>query len=60
VVGLLLKKGADINAKNAKDRTALHGTVDGNYEKIMQLFLDKGADIHAKDKTMLFMAVRSR
>jgi ankyrin repeat protein len=59
VVELFLKKGADINAKDQGDGTALHEAVYGGHEKVVQLLLDKGAGILAEDERLLLMAAES-
>jgi ankyrin repeat protein len=48
-VGLLLSKGADVNAKDAYDRTALIFAVGSGNDEIAELLISKGADINAKN-----------
>ena len=51
-VGLLLKRGADINAKDLEGNSVLHLLVknkNSNLEAI-RFLVEKGADIHSKNK----------
>ena len=59
MVQLLVKRGANVNAKNKMDYTPLHKAVfnwmgadpdEKDCEKIMQLLIEKGADVNAQDK----------
>jgi len=58
----ILAKEADVNAKDEDGRTPLHLAVESANRDIIQLLLDKGADINAKDEksgsTALHYAVR--
>ncbi len=61
IVGFLLSRGADVDAKNEKDDwTALHmACAKGNID-IIDILLGSGADIHAQTKTdnsALFISV---
>jgi ankyrin repeat protein len=50
VVELLLKLGADVNARNANDHwgtTPLHAAAHANQRAIAELLIAHGADIHA-------------
>jgi ankyrin repeat protein len=47
-VQLLLKKGADIEAKDKDEWTALHEAAQNGHEAVVQLLLKKGAHIEAK------------
>ena len=50
VVELLLKLGADVNARNQNDHwatTPLHAAAHGNQRAIAELLIAHGADIHA-------------
>ena len=50
VVELLLKHGADVNAKNNNDHwgtTPLHAAAHANQRAIAELLLAHGADVHA-------------
>jgi len=50
LVKLLLEKGAAINAANKDGITALHGAAYKGADKVVQLLVDRGADLAAKDK----------
>ena len=50
LVKLLLDKGASINAANDHGITPLHGAAYKGANKVMQLLVDRGADLAAKDK----------
>jgi len=57
---LLLKKGADPNAKDAMDKSPLHWAALHNHSAVAKLLLDKGANVDAKDnydRTPLFYTV---
>ncbi|KAJ7112583.1 ankyrin repeat-containing domain protein [Mycena epipterygia] len=47
IVCLLLEKGADINAVNAKHRTALQVASCRGHTETVSVFLEKGADVNA-------------
>ncbi len=49
VVKLLLEKGADVNAANEHGITALHGAAFKGANKAVQLLVDRGAKLDAKD-----------
>jgi len=48
VVNLLLKSGAETNAKQQNDMTPLHIAATNGHQKMAQLLLDNGADRMAK------------
>jgi ankyrin repeat protein len=48
-VTLLLDKGADINAVNEGDYTALHGAAFRGLNEVIKILVDRGADINARD-----------
>jgi ankyrin repeat protein len=50
LVKLLLELGAPINAGNEDGLTALHGAAYKGANKVVQLLVDRGADLSAKDK----------
>jgi uncharacterized protein len=55
-VELLLKLGADVNAVDKNNETAMHGAAYRNHPKVVQLLADKGAKIEIwnhKNKTGL-------
>ena len=60
VVGLLLARGAQVNAKDAWDyETPLHGAARGCHKDIVKLLVYYGADVNAKkrlDNTPLLVA----
>ena len=45
-----LDAGADVNAKDERNRTALYWASKKGYTKIVAMLLEKGADVNAKDK----------
>ena len=45
-----IELGADVNAANDAGDTALHGAAAKNYEAVVQLLVDKGARLDAKNK----------
>jgi ankyrin repeat protein len=50
LVELLLSKGAGVNDANEDGITALHGAAYKGANKVVQLLVDRGADLAAKDK----------
>ncbi|PGH07250.1 hypothetical protein AJ80_08036 [Polytolypa hystricis UAMH7299] len=63
IVRLLLGRGVDINALDARGRTALHQTARDGQEASVQLLLSWGADVNARDRkgdTPLQIAGRHR
>ena len=44
-----MQAGADINARNEADFTALHGAAFRGLNEIVQILVDNGADIDARD-----------
>ena len=48
-VKLLLDSGADINAFNEADFTALHGAAFRGLNEVIQILVDRGATINARD-----------
>jgi len=57
-VQALIAKGADVNAKDAKDRFALMGASVNGHPKVVQALLAKGADVNEeyKGETALMMS----
>ena len=49
-VKILLKYGADVNARNNDGQTALNWAAKGSYNEIVQLLLDKQANPVIKDR----------
>ena len=50
VLKLLLQLGSDVNAANAQGLTALHGAAYKGANQAVQLLVDRGANLAAKDK----------
>ncbi|KAG9346086.1 hypothetical protein JZ751_007904, partial [Albula glossodonta] len=50
VASLLIKAGADVNARDKNGKTPLMVAVLNNHEKLVQLLLEKGADHHMKNE----------
>ena len=50
LVKLLLDKGSDVKAANDHGITALHGAAYKGANKVVQLLVDRGADLAAQDK----------
>ena len=48
-VTLLLDAGADVNARNEADFTALHGAAFRGLNEVIRILVDRGADIDARD-----------
>lgn len=48
-VKILLGAGADINAVNEADFTALHGAAFRGLNEVIQILVDRGADLNARD-----------
>jgi ankyrin repeat protein len=60
VVPVLLRYGADVNARDNQNQTPLHHASELGYVEIAQLLLDHGADTSARNKddnTPLYVAV---
>jgi ankyrin repeat protein len=64
-LGLLLEKGAAVDAEDTYRRTALHYAASGGDEAVVQLLLEKGAAVDAVDavdgrrRTVLHKAVKN-
>ncbi|KAI1886982.1 hypothetical protein AGOR_G00201360 [Albula goreensis] len=50
VASLLIKAGADVNARDKNGKTPLMVAVLNNHEKLVQLLLENGADHHMKNE----------
>jgi uncharacterized protein len=48
-VTLLINKGADVNAVNEADFTALHGAAMRGLDEVIKILVDRGAQINARD-----------
>ncbi|HUZ59235.1 MAG TPA: ankyrin repeat domain-containing protein [Hanamia sp.] len=56
---IIIKNGADVNAKQMKGVTPLHSAAHNGRNELAKLLIDNGADINAKmdnGHTPLFMA----
>jgi len=63
VVRLLLDRGADIEARDAVERTPLIITAESDNVEVAEILVDRGADINAqaiRDYTTLLLAARNR
>ncbi len=49
VMGILIDKGADVNARSKNGATALILAADKGNAEIVKFLIDRGADINAKD-----------
>ena len=47
---VLIERGANVNATDAKGRISLHNAAFNNYSKMIQFLLANGADVNAKNK----------
>src|SRR5207244_12425285 len=62
-VTVLLDAGADINAVNEADFTALHGAAFRGLNEVIKILVDRGANINARDyrgRTPYRIAERSK
>ena len=50
IVDILMNNGADVNAKNNRDITALMYSAFQGSEEIAKILIDCGANLNAKDK----------
>lgn len=60
---VLIKKGADVNAKQMKNITPMHSAAHNGQTDLVQLLVNSGADINAKmdnGQTPLFMAEEAK
>ena len=46
-----LADGANVNAKDKRNKTPLHNAAYGGHREIAELLIDKGANVNAKDKS---------
>ena len=49
IVGLLLKRGADINLQTSRGNTALNAAANGGRERMVDLLLQHGAELNPQD-----------
>jgi ankyrin repeat protein len=63
IAELLIRNGANLEAKNRQKRTALHKAVENNLLEVTELLLNKGAEVNARDyqeNTPLFWAQNAK
>jgi ankyrin repeat protein len=48
-IDLLIRSGIEINAVDARGRTALHGAALQGYDDVVQALVDRGADLEVED-----------
>jgi ankyrin repeat protein len=62
--GLLLRSGADVNAKSSTGETALMRAIGNNNMSMARMLLDYGADVNVSDKrsrtTLMYAAAQDR
>ena len=58
-VKLLVKLGADVNAVDGNNETAMHGAAYRNHPKVVQLLADKGARIDQKNRSAPAPSIRA-
>ena len=51
LVKMLLKRGAEVQARGRRGCTPLFSAVEGGNPDVVRLLLDHGADAHIRDKT---------
>lgn len=49
-VDLCLEMGLDVTAVNDSGETALHGTIQGGFDQLVQRLVEKGANVNAKTR----------
>ena len=57
MVRLLLEKGADVEAKNQRGRTALIEATSNGHEAVVQLLLEKGSNQEKDEKSLTTMCL---
>ncbi|KAH7548916.1 hypothetical protein BM1_10689 [Bipolaris maydis] len=50
ITGLLLEKGADVNAQGGVYGNALHAASEGGHEQVVKTLLNKGANVNAQGR----------
>jgi ankyrin repeat protein len=63
IIKMLIDAGPDVDARDYKERTALHVAIEMQREEIVQVLIDAGVGVHAKDihgRTALHVATREK